>query len=315
MAARKNKAPTALGALLSLLDLEQLEVNLFRGHTPAAGFTRVYGGQVLAQSLVAAQRTVGRDPAAGRSAPPSNDLTEPRQMHSLHSYFLLAGDPKVPIIFEVERVRDGGSFTTRRVKAVQHGQAIFVMSVSFQKEETAFDHQAPMPDVPGPENLPSDSKLREEIAARLPENLRSYLLRERPIEMRPVEYERYVERKARPARQHVWMRTTGALPDDPQIHQCVLAYASDFTLLDTALMPYGKLMFDNDVQLASLDHALWVHRPFRADEWLLYAQDSPSASGARGFSRGSVYRLDGTLVASTVQEGLMRKRETKFAVK
>jgi acyl-CoA thioesterase-2 len=299
MAARKNKAPTALGALLSLLDLEQLEVNLFRGHTPAAGFTRVYGGQVLAQSLVAAQRTVN----------------EARQMHSMHAYFLLAGDPKVPIVFEVERVRDGGSFTTRRVKAVQHGQAIFVMSISFQKEESSFDHQAEMPAVPGPEKLPSDADLRQQIAARLPENMRSYLLRERPIEMRPVEFERYVERKARPARQHVWMRTVGKLPDDPQVHQCVLAYASDFTLLDTALVPHGKLMFDSDVQLASLDHALWVHRPFRADEWLLYAQDSPSASGARGFSRGSVYRQDGTLVASTVQEGLMRKRQTAFEVK
>ncbi len=303
MAAAKNKASkapsTALGALLSLLDLEQLEVNLFRGHSLPTGFTRVYGGQVLAQSVVAAQRTV----------------EVPRSMHSMHAYFLLAGDPAAPIVYEVERVRDGGSFTTRRVKAVQHGQAIFVMSASFHKEEASFDHQTPMPDVPGPEELPSEEQLRAALLDRMPENLKSYLTRERPIEMRVVEVDRYRSRtKGEPA-QHVWVRTTGKLPDDPQIHQCVLAFASDFTLLDTALVPHGKLMFDTDIQLASLDHAMWIHRSFRADEWLLYAQDSPSAGGARGFSRGKVFRQDGTLVASTAQEGLMRQRQTDFVVK
>lgn len=313
MAKPENKAQNALGALLSLLDLEQLEVNLFRGYSEPTGFTRVYGGQVLAQSLVAAQRTVGT--AASRSDARMEKAGEPRSMHSLHAYFLLAGDPKVPIIFEVERVRDGGSFTTRRVKAVQHGQAIFVMSVSFQKHETSFDHQAPMPAVPPPEDLPSESALRRSLVGGLPDNLTSYLMRERPMEMRVVEVSRYRERQPAEPRQHVWMRAAGALPDDPAIHQCMLAYASDFTLLDTALVAHGKLMFDTDVQLASLDHAIWVHRPFRADEWLLYAQDSPSASGARGFSRGSVFRRDGTLVASTAQEGLMRQRQTAFEVK
>ncbi len=303
MTAANNKASTAtskaLGALLSLLDLEQLEVNLFRGHSLPTGFTRVYGGQVLAQSVVAAQRTVD----------------EPRSMHSMHAYFLLAGDPGAPIVYEVERVRDGASFTTRRVKAVQHGQAIFVMSASFHKEEASFDHQVPMPKVPGPDELPSEEQLRAALLDGMPENLKSYLTRERPVEMRVVEIDRYRSRAAGEPAQHVWVRTTGKLPDDPQIHQCVLAFASDFTLLDTALVPHGKLMFDTDIQLASLDHAMWIHRPFRADEWLLYAQDSPSASGARGFSRGKVFRQDGTLVASTAQEGLMRQRATAFVVK
>jgi acyl-CoA thioesterase II len=295
----KNKAPSVLGALLSLLDLEQLEVNLFRGHSGATGFTRVYGGQVLAQSLAAAQRTV----------------SEPRPMHSLHGYFLLAGDPKIPIIYDVERVRDGGSFTTRRVKAVQHGQAIFVMNASFHRPEGGFEHQAEMPKVPAPEELPSERELRKGLVEKMPENLRNYLLRDRPIEMRLVEADRYVSRKKGEPKQHVWLKASGKLPDVPNIHQCVLAYASDFTLLDTALIAHGKLMFDTDIQLASLDHALWVHRPFRADEWLLYVQDSPSASGARGFSRGSVFSRDGVLVASTAQEGLMRLRETAFALK
>lgn len=305
MPARKQKTPSALQALLGLLDLEQLEVNLFRGRSLPTGFTRVYGGQVLAQSVVAAQRTVAR------AATPADE----RPLHSLHAYFLLAGDPKAPIVYEVERVRDGGSFTTRRVKAVQHGQAIFVMSASFHKAEVSFDHQAEMPDVPGPDKLPSALELRKALVAELPDNLKSYLLRDQPMEMRLVEVDRYRARKPGPARQHVWVRAAGRLPDDPQVHSCVLAYASDFTLLDTALVPHGKLMFDTDVQLASLDHAMWIHRPFRADEWLLYAQDSPSASGARGFSRGSVFSRDGRLVASTVQEGLMRQRETRFVVR
>ena len=299
MPTAKNKAPSALGALLSLLDLEQLEVNLFRGHSQPTGFTRVYGGQVLAQSVVAAQRTV----------------TEPRSMHSMHAYFLLAGDPKVPIVFEVERVRDGGSFTTRRVKAVQHGQAIFVMSVSFHKEEASYDHQAAMPDVPGPDELPNETELRAAMVDKLPAGFKSYFAREQPMIVKAVEAERYLSRKPAKPVQHIWMRANGKLPDDPRIHQCILTYASDFTLLDTALIPHGKLMFDTDIQLASLDHAIWLHRPFRADEWLLYAQDSPSATGARGFCRGNIFRQDGTLVASTVQEGLIRQRQTSFVVK
>jgi acyl-CoA thioesterase II len=288
-----------LGGLLDILDLEPLEVNLFRGRSPDVGWQRVYGGQVLAQALTAAVRTV----------------PEERLAHSLHGYFLLPGDPLVPIIYEVERIRDGGSFTTRRVKGIQHGRAMFSMSISFQKFETGFDHQSTMPEVPAPEDLPSEKELAREMVERLPDNMRAYWERERPIEMRPVDVQRYFVRAERTAAQHIWMRASAALPDSPALHQCVLAYASDFTLLDTALIAHGKLMFDTDLQLASLDHALWFHRPFRADEWLLYVQDSPSASGARGFCRGSIYRRDGVLVASVTQEGLMRQRDTRYVVK
>jgi acyl-CoA thioesterase-2 len=254
---------------------------------------------VLAQALVAAVRTV----------------ETARSPHSLHAYFLLPGDPKAPIIYEVERIRDGGSFTTRRVKGIQHGRAMFSMSVSFQKVETGLDHQQPMPQVPPPEDLPREQELAKKLVAVLPENMRSYWERERPIEMRPVDLSRYFVRGQRTAAQHVWMRATGTLPDDPALHQCVLAYASDFTLLDTALIAHGKLMFDADMQLASLDHALWFHRRFRADEWMLYVQDSPSASGARGFCRGSIYTREGVLVASVTQEGLMRTKRTEFVIK
>lgn len=292
-------APSALDSLVRLLDLEPLEVNLFRGLSPQIGWQRVYGGQVLGQALVAAVRTV----------------EDARIAHSLHAYFLLPGDPSVPIIYEVERIRDGGSFTTRRVKGIQHGKAMFSMSVSFQKPEPGFDHQTPMPDVPAPEDLPSEMDLARQMLERVPENMRQYWQRERPIEMRPVDLSRYLVAKPRTAAQHIWLKANGRLPDTPALHQCVLAYASDFTLLDTALIAHGKLMFDADIQLASLDHALWFHRPFRADEWLLYVQDSPSASGARGFCRGSVYTRDGVLVASVTQEGLMRQRGNRFPIK
>ncbi len=292
-------SPSALESLVRILDLEQLEINLFRGLSPQIGWQRVYGGQVLGQALVAAVRTV--DPA--------------RIAHSLHAYFLLPGDPSVPIIYEVERIRDGGSFTTRRVKGIQHGKAMFSMSVSFQKPEAGFDHQTPMPDVPAPEDLPSERDLARQLLERVPENMRQYWQRERPIEMRPVDLSRYLVAKPRTAAQHIWLRANGKLPDTHALHQCVLAYASDFTLLDTALIAHGKLMFDADIQLASLDHALWFHRPFRADEWLLYVQDSPSASGARGFCRGSIYTRDGVLVASVTQEGLMRRRDTNYLLK
>jgi acyl-CoA thioesterase II len=288
----------ALGGLVRILDLEPLEVNLFRGVSPDAGWQRVFGGQVLAQALAAAVRTV----------------PEERSAHSLHAYFLLPGDPKVPIIYEVERIRDGGSFTTRRVKGIQHGRAMFAMSVSFQKVEEGYDHQGEMPVVPPPEDLPNERELARKLVQHLPDNMRSYWEKERPIEMRPVDTARYFERANRTAAQHIWMRASGILPVTPALHQCVLAYASDFTLLDTALIAHGKLMFDPDIQLASLDHALWFHRPFRADEWLLYVQDSPSASGARGFCRGSIYRRDGVLVASVTQEGLMRRRDTRYVV-
>jgi acyl-CoA thioesterase-2 len=287
----KPNSSGALDGLLSILDLEPLEENLFRGRSPQEGWQRVYGGQVLGQALVAAVRTV----------PPE------RIAHSLHAYFLLGGDPARPIVYNVDRVRDGRSFTTRRVTAIQHGRPMFVMSVSFHIAEPGLDHQNPMPKVPPPEDLPSEQQLKAKLLAHLPENMRSYWERERPIEMRPVDVSRYFARQKGAPEQMVWMRASGRLPDTFPLHQCVLAYASDFTLLDTALIAHGKLMFDRDMQLASLDHALWFHRPFRADEWLLYAQDSPSSHGARGFCRGNVFTRDGTLIASVCQEGLMRE--------
>jgi acyl-CoA thioesterase-2 len=286
--------PSALDALLSILNLEPLEVNLFRGRSPQVGWQRVFGGQVIGQALVAACRTV--------------DDVDSRPPHSLHAYFLLAGDPKVPIIYEVDRIRDGRSFTTRRVVAIQHGQAIFTMAVSFQRGEPGLSHQARMPDVPGPQALPSESEIKERILPMMPEPVRRYYERERPIELRPVEYERYLGAKTQDGRFNVWIRATGTLPAEPAIHQCVLAYASDMTLLDSALIPHGRSVFDKDIMAASLDHALWFHRPFRADDWLLYAQDSPNLNGARGFSRGLIFARDGTLVASVAQEGLLRQR-------
>jgi acyl-CoA thioesterase-2 len=284
----------AVQALLEILDLEPLEVNLFRGRSPQTGWQRVFGGQVIGQALVAAVRTV-----AGRTP------------HSMHAYFLLPGDPKVPIVYDVERIRDGKSFTTRRVLAIQHGHPIFSMSVSFHNDEEGLAHQAKMPDVPLPEALPSEAEAKERVLAKMPDTVRRYYERERPIELRPVEYGRYLGQKYEDGRFNVWIRTTGRLPDDPAIHQCVLAYASDLTLLDTALVPHGRTLFEKEFMAASLDHALWIHRPFRADDWLLYAQDSPNLSGARGFSRGLIFTRDGTLVASVAQEGLVRKRRSE----
>lgn len=298
MPSRKPKASQAIDHLLSILDLEPLEQNLFRGRGPKEGWQRVYGGQVLGQALVAAVRTV----------------PEERIAHSMHGYFLLPGDPTQPIIYEVERIRDGGSFTTRRVKAIQHGRVMFFTSISFHKAEDGFEHQSQMPDVPAPEDLPSEQEVRARLLEHLPDHIRTYWERERPIEMRPVDLSRYFGREKGAPVQYIWMRANGKLPDSFQLHQCVLAYASDFTLLDTALIAHGKLWFDRDIQLASLDHALWLHRPFRADEWLLYAQDSPTAHGARGLCRGSVFTRDGTLVASVAQEGLMRRRTTAYMV-
>jgi acyl-CoA thioesterase-2 len=283
--------PKAIETLLSILDLEPLEHNLFRGRSPQVGWQRVFGGQVIGQALVAAARTV-----------------EGRAAHSLHAYFMRPGDPSVPIIYEVDRIRDGKSFATRRVVAIQHGEAIFSMSASFQVEEQGFDHQLPMPSVPPPEDLPSESDLKALFVEKAPEPVRRYWERERPLELRPVDLRHYLSREPLEPVQQVWIRATGRLPDDPNIHRSVLAYASDMTLLDTALFAHGRNIFDRDLQVASLDHALWFHRPFRIDEWLLYNEDSPSASGARGFSRGSLFSRDGRLIASVAQEGLIRRR-------
>ena len=294
-AARPSRTNKALRQLFAILDLEPLEKNLFRGQSPQQGWQRVFGGQVIGQALMAATRTV-----------------EDRYVHSLHSYFLLPGDPAAPIIYEVDRIRDGGSFTTRRIIAIQHGRAIFAMTASFQKLEHGLEHQVAMPDVPQPEDLPNEQTLKAKFIDTLPENIRTYWSMDRPIEMRPVDSQRFFSPVPPEARglpvQHVWMRATGRLPDDLPLHQCVLAFASDFTLLDTALVAHGKRTFDPDLQMASLDHAIWFHRPFRADEWLLYVQDSPSTSGARGLCRGLVYTREGVLVASVAQEGLMRER-------
>jgi acyl-CoA thioesterase II len=286
---------SAVQDLLATLDLEPIEVNLFRGRSPQVGWQRVFGGQVIGQALVAACRTV--------------EAVAERPPHSLHAYFLLAGDPKVPIIYEVDRIRDGRSFTTRRVVAIQHGHAIFSMSVSFHADEPGLDHRSEMPAVPGPEELPSDAEIRQRVLPMMPDPVRRYYERERPIELRPVEFERYLGKKFPDGRFHVWIRTTGPLPDGAAIHQCVLAYASDLMLLDAALIPHGRTVFEKTIMAASLDHALWFRRPFRADDWLLYAQDSPSAAGARGFARGLIFTRAGVLVASVAQEGLVRERK------
>ena len=282
---------SAIDTLLSILDLEQLEVNLFRGSSPQDGWQRVFGGQVIGQALVAASRTVDPEHFA----------------HSLQCYFMRPGDPTTPIIYQVDNLRDGRSFVTRRVLAIQHGQAIFTMSSSFHKKEESFEHQTSMPDVPAPEDLPGEEEVFETFMAKAPADIKGYFRRERPIELRPVNLDHYTtDRKLEPI-QHVWVRTTSPLPDDPAIHKCALAYASDMTLLDTSLFAHGRSVFHDDISAASLDHAMWFHSDFKADEWLLYSQDSPWAGGARSFNRGSIYRRDGTLVASTAQEGLIRQ--------
>jgi acyl-CoA thioesterase-2 len=284
-------AMSAVRELLTVLDLEQLELNLFRGRSPAVTWQRVFGGQVIGQALVAACRTV-----------------EGRPPHSLHAYFLLPGDPKVPIVYAVERLRDGKSFSTRRVIATQHGHPIFSMAASFHADEEGFDHQAKMPDVPKPDDLPTESDVKQSVMRMMPDPVRRYFEQDRPIELRPVEFERYLGKKFDDARFNVWIRATGQLPDDDAIHRCVLAYASDMTLLDSALVPHGRSVFEKEIMAASLDHALWIHRPFRADEWLLYAQESPNMHGGRGFSRGLIFTQSGKLVASVAQEGLVRER-------
>ncbi len=285
----------AMQELLSILDLERLEHNLYRGNSPQVGWQRVFGGQVIGQSLVAAQRTVAED----------------LHVHSLHCYFMRPGDPAVPIIYEVDRIRDGKSFTTRRVNAIQHGHAIFSLIASFQVDEEGLEHQFAMPgDVPAPETLLSEKELIKQFINDLPENIRRYWERERPIEMKPTEIKHFVSRENLAPRQNVWFRTTGPVPADRAIQAAVLAYISDMTLLDTATFPHGRAVFDRDLQVASLDHSMWFHRPARFDDWMLYAQDSPSAQGSRGLTRGFLYTREGTLVASVAQEGLIRLRAT-----
>jgi len=282
-----------LDRLVSILDLEELELNLFRGRTPKEDRVRVFGGQVAGQALVAAGRTA-----------------QEGVVHSLHAYFLRAGDPSIPILYQVDRIRDGRSFATRRVVAVQRGQPIFNLAASFQRVEEGLEHQAPMPEAPPPESLPSFRERTAPLLAAAPDELRRWLERERPIDVRHVEPIDYLHPRPREPRQLVWFRADGRLPDDAPLllHQCIVAYASDMTLLDNATLPHAVSWFDPRVQMASLDHAMWFHRPFRADEWLLHAQESPAAAGGRGFTTGRLYTRDGRLVVSVAQEGLIRTR-------
>lgn len=278
--------------LLAILDLEQLEHNLYRGHSPQVAWQRVFGGQTIAQALVAAQRTVPPD----------------RHVHSLHGYFILAGDISVPILYQVERMRDGGHFATRRVTAVQNGRTIFSLEASFQVDEDGLEHQVAMPrGLPAPETLTSQREILEQ-SPHAPEVVKRFWARERPLELRPINLEHYTSRDQLPPRQDVWLRTTGPVPRDRTTQSAVLAYLSDMTLLDTSTFAHGRALFDRDIQAASLDHAMWFHRPHPLDGWLLYTQDSPSTSGARGFSRGALFSQDGMLIASVAQEGLIRVR-------
>ncbi len=287
-----------LDALVRQLDLERLEVNLFRGQSADLGGRSVFGGQVIGQALAAAGRTV--EPGEG----------PPRAAHSLHAYFLLPGDMAAPIVYEVDRVRDGKSFTTRRIQAIQHGRPILTMMASFQVHEPGLQHQAQMPDVPPPEALAPIAELREKWIAdagsvhpRIVESLRAPVA----VEFRPVEPRNPLRPTAGEPRQHIWFRTLGRVADQPMLHLCLLAYASDFNLIGTALRPHGATWYSPTMVVASIDHAIWFHRPGRVDEWLLYAMDSPSSQGARGFARGSIFNRAGELVASVAQEGLMRQ--------
>jgi acyl-CoA thioesterase-2 len=280
--------------LLSLLELEKLEVNIYRGQNRDLGTGRVFGGQVFAQALVAARRTVD----------------EPREAHSVHGYFLRAGDLKAPIVFFVDRPRDGGSFTSRRVTAIQHGEAIFHLSASFHVHIDGLEHQSTMPDVPPPEDLMPELDQIRERAGVLPPELRTVLTQDRPIDFRSFTSHVPGTDESRGSKRFVWFRVIEALPDDAITHQAIVAYASDYGFLPTALLPHQVSYRDPRLQLASLDHTIWMHRPFRADEWLLYSMDSTAAAGARGFVRGEIFQQDGTLVASVAQEGLIRLRDS-----
>jgi acyl-CoA thioesterase-2 len=282
---------TKLDELVALLALERLEQNLFRGRSQDLGWGTVFGGQVLGQALSAAAQTV----------------PEERQVHSLHAYFLRTGAVDRGIIYDVDRIRDGRSFTTRRVVAIQNGRAIFNLAASFQVDEPGLEHQDQMPEVPPPEQLPSTAERMRRVVHRIPEKIRPWATAERPIETRPADERDVLDHAPSPPHRAVWYRAAGALPDDPSLHRYLLAYASDFHLLATAMFPHGVSWLMPTMQVASLDHAMWFHRPFRLDEWLLYAMDSPSSSGARGLVRGRFFDRGGRLVASVMQEGLMRQ--------
>ena len=283
---------TVLDDLVALLSLESIEENLYRGRSQDLGFPQLFGGHVLGQALSAASQTVDAS----------------RQVHSLHGYFLRPGDVTIPVEYEVDRVRDGGSFTTRRVTAIQKGKPIFFCSASFQGLEPGFEHQSEMPDVPDPDSLASELDYIQQFAQFIPEPTREKLLAPKPIEIRPVKVTHPFDPEPTAPARHVWCRANGQLPDNPARHRYLLAYASDFNLLPTSLLPHGISYWNKEMQVASLDHAIWFHQPLRVDEWLLYSMDSPWAGGARGLCRGSIYNRAGQLVASVAQEGLIRKR-------
>jgi acyl-CoA thioesterase II len=294
-AAGKKEMPGTMsydvGDLLQLLDLEPIEHDIYRGRNRDIGTGRVFGGQVMAQALVAARRTVD----------------EERDAHSMHGYFILPGDLAAPIIYFVDRLRDGSSFTTRRVTAIQHGRAVFNMSASFHRREQGLEHQSDMPDAPPPHTLESELELIRQGADRIPADVRPILTQDRPIDIRPVNVQPFDD-APRPAVRRQWLRAVGSMPDNVLAHQAVLAYASDYGLLAAAVQPHGVSIREARLQAATLDHAIWFHRDFRMDDWLLYTMDSPAAAGARGFARGSVFTGDGRLVASVAQEGLLRLR-------
>ena len=283
-----------LDDLVSLLSLEQIEENLFRGYSQDLGFRQLFGGQVLGQCISAAGQTVADD----------------RQVHSMHGYFLRPGDAQLPVVYQVERTRDGGTFSTRRVVAIQKGQPIFFSSQSFQVPEEGFHHQAGvMPEVPGPEGLKSETELAQMIATMIPEPLRERFTAEKPVEIRPVTLVNPFAPKPCEPIKYVWFKANGTLPADPKLHKYLLGYVSDFNLLTTAMQPHGVSVFQKFMQVASLDHTLWFHRDLQMDQWHLYAMDSPWSGNARGLARGSIYNLKGELVASVAQEGLIRERE------
>lgn len=278
--------------LLGLLNLEKIEEGLFRGQSQDLGLPQVFGGQVIGQALYAAKQTVPVE----------------RLLHSFHSYFLRPGDAKKPIVYDVEILRDGHSFSARRVSAIQYGKPIFFMTASFQLLEEGFDHQSPMPSVVAPEGLKSESDIARALAQYLPESLRAKYTQEMPIEIRPIDFFNPFKGEVREPYRFIWFKANGEMPHDLRVHQYLLAYASDFNFLPTALQPHGKGFLEPGMQVATLDHSMWFHRPFRFDDWLLYSVESPSASGARGMVQGRVYTRDGELVASTIQEGVMRQR-------
>lgn len=287
----KDPTPQQLAdALVSVLNVEPVEENFFRGIAAPGGRGRSFGGQVIAQALMAATRTVDAE----------------RPAHSLHAYFMRPGDATKPVLYQVERDRDGRSFATRRVVAIQHGKPILNLAASFQVEEPGLNHQDDMPDVPDPETLPNEQQIAAEFTGELPKMFREWIVIPRPMEMRPVTPRPPFSREPR-REQIYWFRVPGNLGDDPRVHRAALAYASDFGLLGTSSYPHGKAFADPDMQYASLDHAMWIHGDFRCDDWLLYTMDTPWAGGARGFNRGRIFTRDGRLIANAAQEGLIRK--------